>query len=131
MVKHKKTIKRQRNLQKQRGKGKDSACASASKNNANQMSNLSTEGDRLYKNLRNNLALVNTILDGIQSRSKKDQDDELGKVFNLLKITRSVADLDVITQNTVRLRYIKDQMRLILERIKAFRDFRASRQSSV
>ncbi len=124
MVKHKKTIKRQRNLQKQRGKGKDSACASARKNNANQMNNLSTEGDRLYDNIKKNLALVNRILDRIKSKSKKDQDDELGKVFNLLKMTRSLADLEVIKQNVARLDYIKDEMKLILERIK---DFKASR----
>ena len=128
MIKNKKTIKRQKNLQKQIGKGKGSAGRnnSACRNNLSTQTQTQNQGDKLYVNLQENLKLVNRILDRIKLRSPKDQDDELRKVFKLLKMIRSVADLAVINQNGARLEYIKREMKSILERINNFRDLRQS-----
>jgi hypothetical protein len=125
MVKHKKTIKRQRNLQKQRGKG---LCSSRPPhvNNSIPMSNLSmTPEGNLCVNIETNLKLVNRILDNIKSKSKQNQDDELEKVKKVLKITMKLKEIDVIKNDTEKYINISRELRSILQRIKALNESNA------
>ncbi len=93
MVKHKKTIKRKKTLQKQRGKG--SACSRPpSENNSIQMT---IHGDTLYQQILQTIATCNNILSSITPINKKDQ---LNKVKSLVALVMQLKEIAVIKNDS-------------------------------
>ncbi len=133
MVKHKKTIKRQRNLQKQRGKGlcsskQPSENNSVRRNNLIQMNNVpkkKEEGDKLYVNITTNLELANKILDNIKSKSEENQQAEINKVKNLIGLTMKLKEIDVIKTDTEKYKTIIIKLIAINRRIKVLNESNA------
>jgi hypothetical protein len=124
MVKNKKTIKRQKHRQNQKGKG---ICGSkqSSKNNSIEMNNVSkTEnGNILYANITNTLILSNKILENIE-KSKNPQ-DELTKVKNLLGLIMKLKEIDVIKNDTDRYKFIIIKLVSINKKIKSLHESNA------
>jgi hypothetical protein len=112
MVKHKKTIKRQRNLRKQIGKG---GCFSTpSENNSTQMT-LHVVGNALVDQIHQTITTCNTVLDDITQINKKDQ---LNKVKNLLAIVMQLIKIPVIKNDSEKYHIIIGELKLINRRIK-------------
>lgn len=115
--KHNKTIKRQINLQKQRGKG---LCSSKPpRNNSIQMNNLSKkeeEGVKLYGQILETIETSNSILSNIEK--SKNPSAELNKVKNLVRLIMKLKEIDVIKADKEKYKTIIIELVSINRKIK-------------
>jgi hypothetical protein len=111
MVKHKKTIKRQRNLQKQRGKG----LACSTPHHENNSAQMTLHGNTLYVQILQTIATCNNILSSITQINKKDQ---LKKLKGLLALAMKLKEIPVIKNDEEKYRTIIRELISINRRIK-------------